>query len=259
MKHVLYCDYIASGRSLKFVEDYIQESILPLYANTHTTSTVTAKQTTSFRDEARSIIQGAVNASQERDAVIFTGSGCTGAVHKLISSLNLACLSEKPTVFITGQEHHSVLLPWRETGCELITVGALPSGHVDVADLHKKVREQRKASDSRMLIGLFIAASNVSGILNDDVSLTTVMHKYDGLAFWDYATAGPYVNIDMNPDIEDDIHQLSFKDAIYFSMHKFVGGPQSPGILVAKKHLFRNPIPHQLGGGTVLKYTRKYK
>ena len=256
MKQVLYCDYIASGRSLKFVEDYIQETILPMFANTHTTTTVTAEQTTSFRDEARNIIQGAVNASQETDVVIFTSSGCTGAVHKLINSLNLPfLLPEKPILFVMGQEHHSVLLPWRETGCDLVTVCALPTGHVDVQDLDKKVREQRKLSDTRMLIGLFMAASNVSGILNDDITLTAVMHKYGGLAFWDYATAAPYVNIDMNPEIEDDVQNLCFKDATYFSMHKFVGGPQTPGILVAKKHLFRNPVPHQGGGGTVVYVT----
>ena len=41
----------------------------------------------------RYIIRNAVNAS-EHDAVIFTGSGCTGAVHKLIHALNF----KKPPV-----------------------------------------------------------------------------------------------------------------------------------------------------------------
>lgn len=108
-----------------------------------------------------------------------------------------------------------------------------------------------------MIIGLFSAASNVSGILNDDLALTALMHKYGGLAFWDYATAAPYVNIDMNPNVDGDENGLCAKDAIYFSMHKFVGGPQTPGVLIAKKEMFRNPVPHSGGGGTVVFVTDK--
>jgi selenocysteine lyase/cysteine desulfurase len=117
--------------------------------------------------------------------------------------------------------------------------------------------EHRRQSKKRLIIGLFSAASNVSGILNDDLALTTMMHKYGGLAFWDYATAAPYVNIDMNPNVDGDEHGLCAKDAIYFSMHKFVGGPQTPGVLIAKKEMFRNPVPHAGGGGTVVYVTKK--
>ncbi len=251
-KQILYCDYIASGRSLAFIEAYIQEQVLPLYANTHTTTTITAQQTTSFRNEARSIIRGAVNASMEHDVVIFAGSGCTGAIHKLINALYLEKLEERPLVFACGQEHHSNLLPWREAGCEMATMADLPTGEINFDDLERKLMDHRKLSKTRLIIGLFSAASNVSGILNDDLALTALMHKYGGLAFWDYAAAAPYVNIDMNPSVEQDEHNFCAKDAIYFSMHKFVGGPQTPGVLVAKKELFKNPVPHAGGGGTVL-------
>ena len=37
-KQILYCDFIASGRSLEFIEKYIHEEVLPMYANTHTTT-----------------------------------------------------------------------------------------------------------------------------------------------------------------------------------------------------------------------------
>lgn len=164
---------------------------------------------------------------------------------------------ERPLVLISGQEHHSNLLPWREAGCEIITIAETQSGEVNADDLERKLLDHRKASKRRMIIGLFSAASNVSGILNDDLTLTAVMHKYGGLAFWDYATAAPYVNIDMNPNVEGDENGLCAKDAIYFSMHKFVGGPQTPGVLIAKKELFRNPVPHAGGGGTVVFVTDK--
>jgi selenocysteine lyase/cysteine desulfurase len=109
-KQILYCDFIASGRSISFIEEYIQMEVLPLYANTHTTTTVTAQQTSHFRNEARSIIRGAVNASTELDAVIFTGSGCTGAIHKLISSLYLEKLEVNNHLVKLDTDCHILLI-----------------------------------------------------------------------------------------------------------------------------------------------------
>jgi len=87
-RRVTYADYTASGRSLTFIEDYIREAVLPLYANTHTESSGTGLQTTRFREEAREIIRAAVGAN-ESHAVIFTGSGSTSAIDKLVHILGL--------------------------------------------------------------------------------------------------------------------------------------------------------------------------
>ena len=40
-------------------------------------------------------------------------------------------------------------------------------------------------------------------------------------------------------------------DAIFFSPHKFLGGPGSAGILVFAAHLYSARVPDQPGGGTV--------
>ena len=114
-RQVLYCDYIASGKSLKFIEDFIRDEVLPHYGNTHTTTSVTSLQTSMYRHEARDILRNAVYAS-EHDSVIFVGSGCTGAVHRLINGLNLKKSQNEIVVFVSQQEHHSNLLPWRELG-----------------------------------------------------------------------------------------------------------------------------------------------
>ncbi|KAL8616794.1 hypothetical protein ACOMHN_017831 [Nucella lapillus] len=227
-RQVIYLDYTASGRSLSFIEDYIQREVLPEYGNTHTTTSVTSLQTTLFRHEARDIIRNAVNAS-EHDSVIFTGSGTTGAVHKLIHALDL---KEPPVVFVGPHEHHSNLLPWKEISAE--TWG----------------------ESDRRLIGSFSAASNVTGILCDADAVTVLLHRYGALAFWDYATAAPYVRLDMNPVVSGKDVGLVYKDAMFFSPHKFVGGVNTPGVLVAKKKLFQSDVPHQCGGGTVF-YVRR--
>src|SRR5215210_5710134 len=75
LRRVTYADYTASGRALTFIEDYLRDAVLPLYANTHTESSGTGLQTGRFREDARAIIRSAVGGNADDHAVIFTGSG----------------------------------------------------------------------------------------------------------------------------------------------------------------------------------------
>src|SRR5207302_9613962 len=87
-RRVTYADYTASGRALSFLEDFIRHEVLPRYANTHTEASGTGLQTTRLREDARRIIRDAVGGDDDT-LVIFTGSGTTGAVDKLIRILRL--------------------------------------------------------------------------------------------------------------------------------------------------------------------------
>nr|CAD7399828.1 unnamed protein product [Timema cristinae] len=247
---VVYCDYTASGRSLQFIEDYILREVLPCYGNTHTTTSITSLQSTLYRHEAKDIFRNAVHAS-EHDAVIFAGHGCTGAVHKLIHALDLA---EPPIVFVGPCEHHSNLLPWRERGAKIVRIAETKEGFLDLDDLEHQL--QMNHNERRQLIGCFSAASNITGILCDDIATTLLLHQYGALAFWDYAAAAPYIKLDMNPFLPGVDEQAVFKDAIFFSVHKFIGGVQTPGVLVAKKALFKNTVPNGCGGGSVFFVSR---
>ena len=113
-------------------------------------------------------------------------------------------------------------------------------GEIDLNDLESKLEHYKNRDNTK--IGVFSAASNITGILVDTNKITILLHKYNALSFWDYATAAPYVEINMNPIDKTTI--LEYKDAIYFSMHKFIGGPGgSPGILIVKKNLLQNQVP----------------
>ncbi|MBO0686446.1 MAG: aminotransferase class V-fold PLP-dependent enzyme, partial [Candidatus Dormibacteraeota bacterium] len=208
VRRVTYADYTASGRSLSFIEDYIREAVLPLYANTHTEASGTGLQTTRFREEARGIIRRAVGADDSY-AVVFCGSGSTGAINRLLDVLNLRLPAnldaryrlrdaippnERPVVFIGPYEHHSNELPWRESIADLVVVGEDADGRIDLDRLERELIEHRRRP---LIIGSFSAASNVTGIISDVEATTELLHRYGALAFWDYAAAAPYVQIDV--------------------------------------------------------------
>ncbi|KAH9141845.1 hypothetical protein AeRB84_014021, partial [Aphanomyces euteiches] len=230
---------------------YIQTQVMPFYGNTHTTTSITGLQSTAFREEARGLIAEAVKAAKHKDAVIFTGSGSTGAVHKLVHILGLHLphpkMSKRPVVFVGPFEHHSNLLPWRESHCDVVQIHESDQGLVDMAHLTQMLK---KYAGRPLKIGSFSAASNVTGIVSDVNAIASLLHTHGALAFFDYASCAPYVDMDMNAG------SLSYKDAIFFSGHKFLGGPGSPGVLVVKKKLFMTDVPTTPGGGTVLYVTQ---
>ncbi|MDR9450933.1 MAG: aminotransferase class V-fold PLP-dependent enzyme [Acidimicrobiia bacterium] len=259
---VIYADYTASGRSLAFIEDYIREAVLPLYANTHSESSGTGLQTSRFRAEARNIIREALGATDDH-AVIFCGSGTTGAIDRLIGVLGLRIpanlddeynlsgfipADERPVVFIGPYEHHSNELPWRESIADLVVIAEDDDGHIDLTDLQRQLESH---ADRPLKIGTFSAASNVTGIITDVRSISVMLHKHGALSFWDFAAAAPYVGINMGPTDDGPDGRLAYKDAIFLSPHKLIGGPGTPGLLVARKELFHNRVPAVPGGGTV--------
>jgi selenocysteine lyase/cysteine desulfurase len=258
-RRVTYADYTASGRALTFLEDFIRDQVLPSYANTHTESSGTGLQTTRLREEARALIHDAVGGDDDT-LVIFAGSGCTGAIAKLIGVLGLRIPSvlddrhhlsdhilpsERPVVFLGPYEHHSNEIPWRETVADVVTIHEDADGHIDQAELAEQLG---KYAERPLLIGAFSAASNVTGIVSDTHGISELLHRHGALSFWDFAAAAPYVRIEMNAPAG---RPHAYKDALFLSPHKFIGGPSTPGVLVARRELFGNRVPDVPGGGTV--------
>ncbi len=266
LRRVTYADYTASGRSLSFIEDFIRDAVLPLYANTHTESSGTGLQTTRFREDARRIIREAVGGNPDEHCVIFAGSGSTGAIDRLIDCLEIRIPAglddrydlasrissqERPVVFIGPYEHHSNELPWRESLADVVVIPEDHDGRIDLARLDAELVAH---AHRPLKIGSFSAASNVTGVISDVWAISVLLHRHGAISLWDFAAAAPYVEIDMAPGRrtpEDPEAHLAYQDAIFISPHKFIGGPGTPGVLVARRELFRNRVPSVPGGGTV--------
>jgi selenocysteine lyase/cysteine desulfurase len=258
-RRVTYADYTASGRALGFLEDFVRDEVLPRYANTHTESSGTGLQTTRLREDARAIIHDSLGCGEDA-VVIFTGSGTTGAIDKLVGILNLRIpadldrergfsaqipAAERPVVFIGPYEHHSNELPWRESIADVVQIPEDADGHID-AELLEAALEAH--ADRPLKIGSFSAASNVTGIMTDTRGIASLLHRYGALSVWDFAAAAPYLEIDMAASADDP---ASYKDVVVLSPHKFVGGPGTPGVLAIRRELLTNSVPVVVGGGSV--------
>ncbi|MEP2784055.1 MAG: aminotransferase class V-fold PLP-dependent enzyme [Pseudoruegeria sp.] len=237
---LVYADYVASGRALRTVEDFIASSVLPYYANSHTEASYCGGYMTRLRREARSEI-GRITGSAKECAVIFTGSGATAGLNRLVNLLGVVD-AINPVVFIGPYEHHSNILPWRESGATVVEIPEDINGGPDLEALEQALQTNAGAD---LKIGSFSAASNVTGILTDPDPVTRLLKTHGARSVWDYAGAGPYVPISMKTGSDAAI------DAVVVSPHKFPGGPAASGVLILRESVCVQHRPSWPGGGTV--------
>lgn len=242
-KYVINADVTASGYPNRLIEKYFENRILAYYNNTHSNA-YTGRMMSHYIRLSKKLIKQSVNAN-EMDQIIFTGNGCSGAVNHLIHCLDLHNQTpEEVVVFISKAEHHSNHLPWMHLPITLVYVPLLPTGLFDLEFLE---REMIKYQRYPQKICSFIATSNVTGVHQDTHQISRLVHQYGSLIFWDYAASAPYQPINLHQDDQSG----DYYDAIFISVHKFFGGPVSPGILIAHHKLFKNEVPYCPAGGTV--------
>ena len=252
-KRILYADWVASGRLYEPIEKKMCELFGPMVGNTHSESSVTGTSMTLAYHHAHELIKRHVNANKD-DVIITAGAGMTAMVNKFQRILGLKVPEQlkdylhmpkelRPVVFVTHMEHHSNQTSWLETIADVIVVPPDKHGLVSLENLE---RQLEKHKDSKLKIGSFTACSNVTGIITPYHQMAEIIHKHHGFCFVDFACSAPYVNIDMHP--ENPLEKL---DAIFFSPHKFLGGPGTAGVLIFDSKLYKNRVPDNPGGGTV--------
>lgn len=254
---MIYADWVASGRLYGPIEEKIQKSFGPWVANTHTETSESGTLTTKAYHHAQQIIKKHVNASAD-DVLITTGNGMTGVINKFqrilgfkqygskdhpFNKVEELSVEKRPVVFITHMEHHSNQTSWEETIADVVVLHPDENMLVDENELIRKLEEYK---DREIKIGSFTSCSNVTGVRTEHHKLARIMHEHNGLCFIDFAANAPYDTINMHPG--NDLESL---DAIFFSPHKFLGGPGSSGVLIFNKKLYTSNVPDNPGGGTV--------
>ncbi|WP_235299177.1 aminotransferase class V-fold PLP-dependent enzyme [Portibacter marinus] len=277
-KPLVYADWIASGRMYDEIEEKVNKLLSPIVANTHTETSYTGTVMTNAYHQSKQIIKNHVNAD-EKDVILFVGSGMTGAINKLQRIMGLKVFDRtnaylestsqqgwldkllgrkadlpqaglsfkknaKPVVFITHMEHHSNHTCWLETIVDLEVIASDENGLVDLNHFSELLE---KYKDRTWKIASVTAASNVTGIIPPYYEMAEMIHNHNGFCFVDFACSAPYVKIDMHPK-----NPKQALDAVFFSPHKFLGGPGTPGIVVFNSKLYSNKSPDNPGGGTVV-------
>ncbi len=250
---IIYTDWTASGRLYRPIEEKLTNNFGPFVANTHTETTATGTAMTLAYHQARHIIKKHINANDD-DVLIIDGSGMTGVINKFQRILGFKVAenfkhlvnipsNEKPIVFISHMEHHSNQTTWLETIADVVIVPACINGLLCLDNFKTTIE---KYADRKVKIASITSCSNVTGIKTPYHKVAKLMHQYNGLCFVDFACCAPYVTINMHPEDAE-----SYLDAIFFSPHKFLGGPGTPGVLVFNSKLYTNLVPDNPGGGTV--------
>ena len=249
---IIYTDWTASGRLYRPIEEKLMNEFGPFVANTHTETTISGTAMTMAYHEAKHIIKKHVNAN-DNDVLINTGTGMTGVVNKFQRILGLKIPENikeyvdlpkalKPIVLISHMEHHSNQTSWLET---IADVEVIPCDEEGLFCMEEFKKTLNKYKDRSFKIASITSCSNVTGIQTPYHEVAKIMHENNGVCFVDFACSGPYVTIDMHPDDE------RYLDAIFFSPHKFLGGPGTSGVLVFNQNLYKNNVPDCPGGGTV--------
>jgi len=243
-KPLIYADYVASGRAVDVIESIVLHHVLPYYSNSHTEASYCGRFMSGLRAQARAEI-ARICGADERFATIFCGSGATAGLNRLVNLLGCADRPDgRRTVVLTGPyEHHSNILPWRDSGAKVIEIPESEFGGPDLGALETALSGLDGSRDH--VIGTFSAASNVTGIVTDTDAVTRVLKRYGALSVWDYAGGGPYLPIDMRAGTDAQ------KDAVVLSPHKFVGGPGASGVLLVNRAAVEATSPTWPGGGTV--------
>ena len=250
-KKIVYADWTASGRIYKKIEEKLNNEVFPFVANTHTETTTTGATMSLAFHEALSIIKRHVGAS-ENDVIISAGAGMTMLVSKFQRILGLKIhekykdkvnIKNRPIIFVTHMEHHSNQTSWLETIAEVKVIPHTDQGKIDLEQFSNLVSQYK---ERKLKIAAITSCSNVTGVFTPYYEISEIMHNHNGFCFVDFACSAPYININMHP--KNPKQKL---DAIYFSPHKFLGGPGSTGILIFDKNLYSNNVPDSPGGGTV--------
>lgn len=240
----VYLDSTATTLRLKLVQDVL-DRFQPHYSNTHSMLHFGAAISTREYQWAHETVLQFVGADPDDYFAFFTGSGATSGFNRVARALR-ARKPERDVVITSVMEHHSNDLPHRAHFPTVVHIPASTTqrslGCIDLGALERALEEHAGRVSYVTLTGV----SNVTGIVNPIHEAARIAHRHGALMVVDAAQMAAHLPIRMSCEIEKEARL----DALVFSGHK-VYAPGSPGVVVARKALFSETPPQEVGGGMV--------
>ena len=236
-KRLTYLDSAATTlkplRVIEAVDRYYRHGT----ANIHRAVHLLSEEATGLYEGTRTLVQGFLNAEDEREIVFTTGT--TGGINLVARSFVKPRLKAGDEILITTMEHHANIVPWQmlreETGCKLVIAPIRDDGSLDLEAFRELISPKTKFISC-------VWTSNALGVVNPVRAMIAAAKSAGVPIMIDAAQAVAHEEIDVQ-DLDMDF--------LVFSGHKLFG-PTGVGVLFGKlKHL--DAMPPMIGGGDMIK------
>jgi len=233
---LVYLDNAATVQKPACVLEELLRCYTESCANVNRGAHTLGERATEGYERARSTVQRFLHAASSEE-LVFT-SGCTAAINLVAHGWGDRHVRQGDEVIVTGLEHHSNLLPWRELcrrrGARLRSVPIDEQGRLDL-------EEYARLLGPRTRLVAVAHVSNVLGTLAPLRELARLAHAAGARILVDGAQAVARTAVDV---------QALDCDFYAFSGHKLYG-PFGIGVLWGRRELLESTEPVFTGGGMV--------
>lgn len=235
-KPLVYLDNGATSQKPQCVIDLVDKMHCGANANVHRAMHKLSDEATALYEGAREKVREFINAPA-RENIIFT-SGTTASINLVASSFCRKFLREGDEIIISGDSHHSNIVPWQmaceAAGASIKVIPVLENGMWDM--------EAFKALlGKRVKIVAVEHISNVLGLVNPIGEVIALAHAQSIPVLVDGAQGIVHCKVDVQ-ELDCDFY--------VFSGHKIYATTGS-GVLYGKQELLEQ-MPPYMGGGDMV-------
>ena len=235
-KPLVYLDNGATSQKPQCVIDLVDRMHSGANANVHRAMHKLSDDATSLYEGAREKVREFINAPA-RENIIFT-SGTTASINLVASSFCRKFLKEGDEVLVSGDSHHSNIVPWQlacqAAGAVVKPIPVLESGEWDMEAFRGLVNPKVKIIAVEHI-------SNVLGIINPIKEVIDFAHAQGIPVLVDGAQGIVHAKVDVQ-ELDCDFYA--------FSGHKIYAATGS-GVLYGKQELLEQ-MPPYMGGGDMV-------
>jgi cysteine desulfurase/selenocysteine lyase len=230
---LVYLDNAATTQKPQIVIDAISQFYSTNNANVHRGAHTLSDNATELFENARSKVQGFINAKHAHE-IVWT-RGTTEAINTIASGLAQSFLKPGDEIIISAMEHHANIVPWQvaaqRSGAKLVVAPINEKGELNFS-IYKTLLNKNTA------VVAMTHVSNTLGTINQVKEIVQSAQQVNAITVIDGAQAIGHGFVDVQ-DLDCDFY--------VFSGHKLFG-PTGIGVLYGKEARLEQLPPFQTGG-----------